>query len=752
MDDNLNLNDENVQTAVSNARNEFEAEYPGLESNDFQIVVSGAAAHVELTESGKRELTARQTRENVKEETGAESVQVWFSDDKVHAKPIFGDEPDELQTPDGKYPMTTGEGGGPTVGTKEFARDYAEATLERHIGRNVTVQSIDDDGHVNAIVSGSRYDYSPQKKARAVEYDVEHQPQQTGSSRYTGPGRIHEMLLEREIESQHPDVDVNVYRDASGSVNVETLGREEQFGDIKLTVPGTNKRVESYLREGSNTIQHGISGVASGLFDEGGVASDSIIADGLRATGHDTAANEFEHGIRSFGKGLVEGGGAIADVPGVVLGLKEAGEFAAYGGSEILSGDYEDFKSQTETALVAAGSQAIAYGQKNPFGAAGMVVGSLGGSSTLMNGAERISPRLGTAARWSIQPGEELAGSFGSRVTRTVAGDRAADTLFPGGEPIFMSEETAIRAGKRAKAGVSDTLTLDDATVVRLRSGFADERGQVQMQIQRERPSTTVEEETPTNDVREVTRADFEEEEAQSVYGVGRDDLNERLAEMRSTVPRSDLRASETTISTGMGDVFDVWQRKREVGSAFDTDRFQTTRARRAFESDFESTEPAGFETETTQRQRFRTELRTDQLVGQTQGVSSDVGTHLATDVESDLTTDVVTGLDSEIGVEAETLFESELASESDLSTEFEYESDFASEFEYESESELSTEFEYESEFESEFEQETEQEAEWTLPKNPSDTDQDAGSDWSEWSKRYENEIASSEEVLGWEF
>jgi hypothetical protein len=70
--------------------------------------------------------------------------------------------------------------------------------------------------------------------------------------------------------------------------------------------------------------------------------------------------------------------------------------------------------------------------------------------------AARLGGRAGLAARAAVQPGEELIGQVGGRGTRAIAGERAAERLFPNNEPFIFSEEAAIRGAERVAGGVSD--------------------------------------------------------------------------------------------------------------------------------------------------------------------------------------------------------------------------------------------------------------------------------------------------------
>jgi len=92
------------------------------------------------------------------------------------------------------------------------------------------------------------------------------------------------------------------------------------------------------------------------------------------------------------------------------------------------------------------------------------VAGSLALSGGLFGAASRIGPRAGGVTRAAIQPGEELIGQVGGRTTRAVAGERAAERLFPQNEPVFLSEETVLRGVER---GVQAGVDLADRTTVR---------------------------------------------------------------------------------------------------------------------------------------------------------------------------------------------------------------------------------------------------------------------------------------------
>ena len=87
--------------------------------------------------------------------------------------------------------------------------------------------------------------------------------------------------------------------------------------------------------------------------------------------------------------------------------------------------------------------------QEGTRGAAIQLGGTLVASAGLFSATAAISPRLGTATRLAIQPGEEIIGRGGFAATRRVFNERAAQRAFPNQEPLFLSEEAALRGLRR---------------------------------------------------------------------------------------------------------------------------------------------------------------------------------------------------------------------------------------------------------------------------------------------------------------
>jgi len=150
-----------------------------------------------------------------------------------------------------------------------------------------------------------------------------------------------------------------------------------------------------------------------------------------------------------FRTGAVRGAGAIADVPGTALGLAGIGQFVGERGVEVATGEADEAVAETtaafETGLEAA-REAVTERPVQTFT-------TLGSSLVLRAGAfgaaSAVGSRAGTAARFAIQPGEELLGRGGFAATRGLRGEAAAQRFFPQQEPLIFSEEAAIRAGNR---------------------------------------------------------------------------------------------------------------------------------------------------------------------------------------------------------------------------------------------------------------------------------------------------------------
>jgi len=150
-----------------------------------------------------------------------------------------------------------------------------------------------------------------------------------------------------------------------------------------------------------------------------------------------------------FRTGAVQAAGTIADVPGTALGLEAIGRFGAERIGEVATGEADTaIQTTTETAERAI-SEGIRAFEEEPVRLGTQVVGSLALSAGAFGAASAVGPRAGTAARFAIQPGEEILGRGGFAATRAVRGERAAQRFFPNQEPLIFSEEAALRTARR---------------------------------------------------------------------------------------------------------------------------------------------------------------------------------------------------------------------------------------------------------------------------------------------------------------
>jgi hypothetical protein len=150
-----------------------------------------------------------------------------------------------------------------------------------------------------------------------------------------------------------------------------------------------------------------------------------------------------------FRTGAVQGAGTIADVPGTALGLEAAGRFGAARLGEVAAGEPGQAFETTAEAADRAVSEAVRAFEEDPVRVGTQLGASLALSAGAFGAASAIGPRAGTAARFAIQPGEELLGRGGFAATRAVRGEPTAQRFFPNQEPLIFSEEAALRAARR---------------------------------------------------------------------------------------------------------------------------------------------------------------------------------------------------------------------------------------------------------------------------------------------------------------
>lgn len=232
----------------------------------------------------------------------------------------------------------------------------------------------------------------------------------------------------------------------SASSALGTQAQQEQFGDIDWSfgLGGPGDEVERSLRDASETYQEFGQTFASNLFAEDSVAGQSLGEEVLRAAGRPDLGRDYERGLRQFGEGVAQSAFMITDLPGLAGTALEGAEYGVYATQQAAP------KTGAETGerLIDIGEALEQEVRENPASFAGLGIGSLAASYGIMSAAARVSPRAGVAARYAIQPGEELAGSLGYRATRRAASTRTAERLFPNREPLIFSEEAALRTAR----------------------------------------------------------------------------------------------------------------------------------------------------------------------------------------------------------------------------------------------------------------------------------------------------------------
>lgn len=365
--------------------------------------------------------------------------------------------------------------------------------------------------------------------------------------------------------------------------------------------------------------------------------------------------------LASFGSGAAE----VLNVPATAGGLAQGVEFGVRAGQRTAAGEGGEVAQDIEASGrdIAAGLERAAT--ERPVQTGGMLAGSLVGSAGAIRAAQGVSGRAGAATRAAIQPGEEIAGIGGARATRAVAGERAAETLFPQNEPLIFSEEAAIRAGRAAGGRVRQTLTPpEDGSVGRVGAGFGAS-GRSETDIETEEEAITSATETAAGgvevDVERLSQLDIED-----ISAAERELLEEALGE---DVDFEAIVGSDEGVSVGQQRAPGTAQR----GAA----SVQPSRAE--FETEAET--EAELEAET----RLRPEVDLDQLVDQQTAVDQELAVdqtqveaealEVATELDQRLTQDLDQRLDQETDqrqeLELEQL-EAEVEAETRVATELE--------------------------------------------------------------------------------
>ena len=766
-----------VQARVKELRGRLEKRRADLDEGDYRIVVQDSGwPTVKLTEQGRRKQRKQQVREQLEEQyPNAESYEVRVTDDgEVVGTPQYG--------ADAKSVASAGQLGEELL-EQQIESENPDADVE--VGRDQQGDFVvESTKETTSRQSGERYGGAVgRNKAKAARSEVE----QFGLSDTVLERQA--KTAEKQLEREYSNLDFDVRYTESGELKVENVEKKEQFGDVQVEVPFTGgETVEDYLEAGAEGYSDAVRGASSTLFDGQGIASESIIAEGLEAAGQDEAAAVFEERLRSFGKGTFEGAANLGNVPAVALGLKEAGEFVGYAGSKTLAGEGDEVADQTGNALVTAGAGAVDAFESNPAKVSGQLVGSLAGSYTAIAGASKVSSGAGRAAAYAIQPGEEIATGVATKLaSRTATGSRVLSKL--PGEKID-NEELAILAGR--KAGRKLRNAVDDPRVKQfLRDGpdrgrgivpdggnsrfqefLRDERGQGQLTLTKERmreqsdgdgdndvsdldaelerirqkvadedPRTTDEwlpdegdtevesEQTPTEDLRErETR-----------------ERQESIEELAESTPGTDVRESDAEL-----DQSEVGVEPGSRSKTIDETMREIDDLNRSLRREFELGTEAEVSTETVTDvgEIGRLEARTLDEERSLEDLQEDVQQGLDASVEAVDSRAAEEQLDQQVGVETTT--ESVTALEQDLATEQSLDQGIETELESTFESELAFESELDTEFETELEQEFEQERE-SEPFGDEDPSGDAldglDGDGGLFSKEFENPVAALEEA-----
>lgn len=243
--------------------------------------------------------------------------------------------------------------------------------------------------------------------------------------------------------------------------------KKERFGDFDLSfgLGGPEDEVENAIEDASNTITNTTQDAGDFLFSED-FSGQSAGAAALDFVGQEQLARRYDRGLRNFGRGLVEGGGAILNVPGLAKTGIEAAEFGAWTVSEGLK-DSSSTQAQIEAAATAAIDEGIEAVKTNPAKSVGQLAGSAVASTAAIGTASKVSSRAGSATRFAIQPGEEIATRGATKLAgKTATGQRVLSKL-PNGR--IDNEELVIETSKsgvkRVRSGFGDLLKDDRAMV-----------------------------------------------------------------------------------------------------------------------------------------------------------------------------------------------------------------------------------------------------------------------------------------------
>jgi hypothetical protein len=446
--------------AVDRVVDRVKEQYPGIGTEDFSVHKTGDGLAVTIGDQYRRDFAEKQVRETLEQRyPDADSYQISTEDGEVSGQPVF----DESET---AAAAERGALGGPQ-------------TTEERIEEQIVAQN-----------------------ENLEEGDIEVTP------RGLDDGQLEQGDIRESQQNPYEIRLTDQYRQRAEQAD------KEEFGDIAVEVPGTDKRAEELLQDASDAYDEFAGGIAEGVaapvaVAEGAISSDleqldgrsvgDVIGGGIQDAAEDTPVEGFvdwgddymapredesEGAIQpQAGEGgaerTVESGVSTAaqflNVPGVILGAKEAIEYSAWAGSEALAGrggvnvevstvdrdapdpgagelqvgpGTEIDVSLTEDGVVGktgravgkAGAGAWNYAKRNPAKTGGAVVGSLVGSYGVMAKAPK--------SRWLIQPGEEVATRGATAALSRSATGRRILSKFPGNR--IDNEEIVIEGGRRA--------------------------------------------------------------------------------------------------------------------------------------------------------------------------------------------------------------------------------------------------------------------------------------------------------------
>src|SRR6056297_1015951 len=206
----------------------------------------------------------------------------------------------------------------------------------------------------------------------------------------------------------------------------QELDREDRVRAIQQQADAERARTQD-LREGTLTptgLQRGpvFTGERRSLAEAGALVSRGItdIATTPRAVSPTAVALGAEPGLRdptSFEVGVVEGSLELANIFATAEGFRAGGEFV---GERIQQAEEEGVSEAIETTEQAAEDTVDAFEaqfREDPARFAGAVAGSLLVSGGAFAAARGAGAGASLAARAIIQPGEEIAGIGGFRLT-----------------------------------------------------------------------------------------------------------------------------------------------------------------------------------------------------------------------------------------------------------------------------------------------------------------------------------------------